>query len=290
MAIRVLLVGMSSFDSGKTQVAIQLSKALSADNYSIEYFKPLSGHNYWYNYDHTKVCLDKRILVSMDTMRVREFINPKSPIELANPIHTLFVPMRMEKPLENLTSSLGLSGSSSILTMMRFSRPTDSSIDTTILVAQRLVEEERLIIKQEEVGMLSTGAAIVQVSDLEGVQEFERLNFERHVSDSFSEVERSADVVIIEGFNDAAWLWDGLDYVDVVLLVSPAHIFSYDPERFRQAVYLVSRGNLPIREVTFGRISDLLKPLSRLEISPDGELSIDELERHGISFRTGKKD
>jgi len=70
LAIRVLLVGMSSFDSGKTQVAIQLSKALSADNYSIEYFKPLSGHNYWYNYDHTKVCLDKRILVSMDTMRV----------------------------------------------------------------------------------------------------------------------------------------------------------------------------------------------------------------------------
>lgn len=281
---------MNSFDSGKTQFAIRLSRALSEEGHSIEYFKPLSGHNYWYSHEHTKTCLQNGLLASMDAMKVRKFLNPRSPIELANPVHSLFVPMRLEKPLQNLTNTLGLAGASSVLTMERFSRPDASGIDTTVLVAQRLVEEARLIIKQEEVGMLTRGAGILSVNTLEEVQEFERLNFEKHVTDSFAEVERSADIVIIEGFNDAAWPWDGLESVDTVLLISPAHIFTYDPERFRKAAYMMIRGNLPIREVTFGRISDLLKPINRLEIRPESEVSVDDLEHLGMSFRTGKKD
>lgn len=287
---RVLLVGMKSFDSGKTHFAIRLSKSLLEQGQSIEYFKPLSGHNYWYNYEHTKTCLQNGVLFSKDAMQVREFLEPKTPIELANPVHSLFVPMRLEKPLQNLTNTLGLAGASSVLTMERFSRPDSSGIDTTVLVAQRLVEEKLLIIKQEEVGMLTRGAGILSVKNFEEVQEFERLNYEKHVTDSFTEVEKSADVVIIEGFNDAAWPWDGLAHVDAVLLVSPAHIFTYDPERFRKAAYLMNRGHLPIREVTFSRISDLLKPINRLEIRPESGISEEDLEHLGITFRTGKKD
>jgi predicted P-loop ATPase/GTPase len=281
---------MNSFDSGKTQVAIQLSKALSDTGESIEYFKPLSGHNYWFNHEHTKVCLEKGVLASKDAMKVREYLNPKSPIELANPIHNLFVPLRITKPLETLPNTLGLAGISSVLTLERFSRPEASKIDTTVLVAQNLVEEERLIIRQEEVGMLTRGAGVLSVNNLEEVQEFERQNFENYVTDSFGEVEKSTDVVLIEGFNNAAWPWDGLERVDVVLLVSPGHIFTYDPERFRKAAYLMNRGELPIREVTFGRISDLLNPLNRLEFRPGSDLSTSDLEDLGISFRTGKND
>ena len=290
MSRRVLLVGMNSFDSGKTQVAIRLSRLLMEEGQTVEYFKPLSGHNYWYNHEHTKTCLQKGVLASMDAMRVREVLDSKSPIELANPVHNLFVPMRLEKPLQNLTNTLGLAGASSVLTMERFSRPDDFGVDTTVLVAQTLVEEERLIIKQEEVGMLTRGAGILSVNNLEEVQEYERLNFEKHVTDSFAEVEKAADIVIIEGFNNAAWPWDGLERVDAVILVSPAHIFTYDPERFRKAAYLMNRGNLPIREVTFSRISDLLKPISRGEIRPETEISADDLEHLGLSFRTGKND
>jgi predicted P-loop ATPase/GTPase len=290
MAKRVLLVGMNSFDSGKTQFAIRLGRVLSEEGHSVEFFKPLSGHNYWYHHEHTKTCLQNGVLSSMDAMRVQKSLDSKIPIELVNPVHSLFVPMRLEKPMQNLTNTLGLAGASSILTLERFSRPDGSRIDTTALVAQKLVEEERLIIRQEEVGMLTRGAGILSVSNLEEVQEFERLNFEDHVSESFSVVEKPADVVIVEGFNNAAWPWDGLESVDTVLLISPGHIFSYDPERFRKAAYLMNRGNLPIREVTFGRISDLLKPLNRLEIRPESELSTDDLEHLGASFRTGKND
>jgi predicted P-loop ATPase/GTPase len=288
--MRVLLAGMNSFDSGKTQFAIRLSKLLSNEYQSLEYFKPVSGHNYWYKHEHTKVCMNNGLLASLDAIKVRETLNTKIPLELANPVHSLFVPMRLEKPMQNLTNTLGLSGSSSILVMERFSRPDGSSIDTTVLLAQKLVEEERLIIGLDEVGMLSRGASIQEISNLEEVQEFERLYFEQYVSEAFVEVEGSADAVVIEGFNNSAWPWEGLKTVDIVLLVSPGHVFSFDPERFRKASFLMNRGNQPIREVTFSRISDLLKPLGRLELRPDSDLTHDDIEQLGISFRTGKKD
>lgn len=281
---------MNSFDSGKTQFAKKMVKAFSRTGLSVEYFKPLSGHNYWFNYEHTKMCMTHGILVSKDTMDVRTTFEPKSPLELANPIHSLFVPLRIEKPLQTLPNTLGLSGSSSILTMERFSRPTSSGIDTTVLLAQKLVEEERLIIGLEEVGKLTRGTSIYEVDNLEEVQEFEHLNFEQNVTDSFGLVESVADVVIIEGFNNAAWPWDGLDSVDAVIVVGPGHAFSYDPERFRKAAYMMNRGQLPIREVTFDRIADLLKPTKRIELTLETDLFSFEMKELGLDYYTGKKD
>lgn len=272
---------MNSFESGKTQLAIRLIKALSETSQTVEYFKPLSGHNYWYDFEHTKMCMKEGVLASKDAKAVRAISSPKSPIELANPIHSLFVPMRIVRPLQTFPNTLGLAGSNSILALERFSRPDEEGIDSTILTAQKLFEEERLIIGLEEVGKLTRNASIYEVNSLEEVQEFEHQHFEQHVSESFAHLEDLTDIVIIEGFNNAAWPWDGLDSVDAVLVVGPGHVFSYNPERFRKAVYLMNRGHLPIREVTFGRISDLLKPINRLEVTPETDLTSFEM-REGL--------
>ena len=290
MTKRVLLVGMHSFDSGKTELAKRLVAAFSESAQTVEYFKPLSGHNYWYQYEHTKTCFEIGKLVSKDALDVRTAFSPKSPIELANPVHSLFVPLRIGRPLETLPNTLGLSGSSAILAMERFSRPSALGVDTTVLVSQRLVEEERLMIGFDGVGKLTKGAAILEIQNLEEVQEFEKANFEIHVTESFEAIEGFSDVVIIEGFNDAAWPWDNLDSVDVVLVVGPGHVFSYDPERFRKAAYLTVRGNLPIREVTFSRVSDLLKPQTRIELTPETNLTAFDVKELGLDFRTRKKD
>lgn len=287
---RVLIVGANSFDSGKTHLAIKLGKVITDAQSSVDYFKPISGHNYWYNYSHTKSCLENEQLVSKDATRIREQLGLKSNPLLMNPVHSLFVPARIEKPLQQITNSLGLSGSSSVLTMQRFSQPLDGSVDTTVLIADELIEEDNLIIGLEEVGKLSHNASIIDANRLETFQEYERLHYEECVSKSFSQVEKAKDLVIIESFNDSTWPWDGLESVDHVLVVSPGHVFSYDPEKFRKATHLVNRGNLPIREVTFGRIADLLKPIHRLEIKPDTNLTCEQLKSLDIDCRTGKND
>jgi predicted P-loop ATPase/GTPase len=287
---RILIVGANSFDSGKTHLALQLGKTFIDAGYAIGYFKPISGHNYWYNYEHTRKCLENRQLVSKDATRAREILGLEQEMMLMNPIHSLFVPARIARPLQQITNSLGLSGSTSILTMQRFSKPVDDIIDSTVLIADELLEENRLIIELEEVGRLSHNASILDSNSLEGFQEFERLHYEEYVSESFSEIERGNDKVIIESFNDSVWPWDGLEIADHILVVCPGHVFAYDSDRFRKAAYLMKRGNLPIREVTFGRIADLLKPIHKLEIKPDSNLTCDQLKRLDIDCHTEKKD
>ena len=287
---RVLIVGASSFDSGKTHLAINLGKTISDAHKSVEYFKPISGHNYWYNYEHTKSCIESGQLVSKDATRIREILSLKTDPLLMNPIHSLFGPARIERPLQQIPNSLGLSGSSSVLVMQRFSQPTDGQIETTILVADQLVRENKLIIGQEEIGRLSHGASIMDANRLETFQEFENLHYEEYVTKAFSQVEKETDMTIIESFNDSTWPWEGLESVDNVLVVSPGHVFSYNPEKFRKATGLMKRGNLPIREVTFGRIADLLKPTYRIEIKPDTNLTCEQLNSLGIDCHTGKND
>jgi predicted P-loop ATPase/GTPase len=287
---RILIVGANSFDSGKTHLALQLGKTFIDARISVGYFKPISGHNYWYNFEHTRTCLEKQQLVSKDATRIRDVLGLKSEIMLMNPIHSLFVPARIGRPLQQVTNSLGFSGSTSILTMQRFSKPMNHTIDSTVLIADELLEENRLIIELDEVGRLSHNTSILDCNSLEEFQEFERLHYEEYVSQSFSKIERGNDKVIIESFNDSVWPWEGLESVHNVLVVSPGHVFAYDPDKFRKAAYLMKRGDLPIREVTFGRIADLLKPISKLEIRPDSNLTCDQLERLNIVCHTGKKD
>lgn len=287
---RILIIGTNSFDSGKTRLAIELGKHLKDSGQSVGYFKPISGHNYWFNYEHTTRCLESGKLVSKDANRVKEELGIKSDIYLMNPIHTLFVPARINRPLENIRSSLGLTGASSVLVMQRFSRPVVNGFDTTMLIADSLLEEESVIIGLDEVGKLTHNTSIVDADNIETFQEFEQQQFEILVTEAFSEIEKSADTILIESFNDSAWPWENLVEVDHVLVVTPGHIFSYDPERFRKAAFLYHRGNLPIREVTFRRMSDLLKPTNRVEIKPDTELDCEKLTTLGINCHTRKND
>lgn len=287
---RILIIGANSFDSGKTRLAIELGKHLKDSGQSVGYFKPVSGHNYWFNHKHTTHCLDSGKLVSKDASRVKEELSIKSDLYLMNPIHALFVPARIERPLQNIRSSLGLTGASSVLVMQRFSRPVDNGFDTTMLIADSLVEEESVIIGLDEVGKLSHNSSILVADNIETFQEFEQQQFEIIVSEAFAEIEKSAVTIIIESFNDSAWPWENLIEVDHVLVVTPGHVFRYDPERFRKATFLHHRGRLPIREVTFRRMSDLLKPTQRVEIRPDSQLDCDKLTAMGIECHTGKND
>jgi len=287
---RILIVGAHSFDSGKTHLALDIGKHLKESGQSVGYFKPISGHNYWYNYEHTKRCLDSGKLVSKDASRVKEELGINNDLYMINPIHSFFVPARIERPLQNIRSSLGLGGASSVLVMQRFSRPVDNGFDTTMVIADSLVEEEIVILGLDEMGKLSHNSSILSADNLETFQEFEQQQFESIVSEAFGEIEKSADTIIIESFNDSAWPWENLVEVDHVLVVTPGHIFRYDPERFRKATFLYHRGSLPVREVTFRRMSDLLKPTHRIEIKPDTQLDCDKITAIGIECHTGKND
>jgi len=283
MATRILIIGLNTFDSGKTTVASQLAKYLSLTGQRIEFFKPVSGHSYWFRNEHTKFCLENRKLVSYDATQVRKLLKSEVSDLLANPVHTLYVPAKLERPGHNLTTTLALAGWDSVFAMERMSRPYQGRISSIMLMADTLIGEGRLLLSVEEAERLSDGTTVRPVKNLEQAQAIESQNLETYVGESFRVVENVADTVVIESFNDSVWPWEGLDRVDKVLAVGPGQAFVYDPERLRKAAFLVRTAQNPIREVTFTRVSDLVRPIGRLTLDPGSGLSDQTMKDFGIS-------
>lgn len=283
MARRVLLVGMNTFDSGKTTYARLVANSVSKSGSSVEYFKPLSAHNYWYSFSHTQSCLRREMLFSYDVATVRGVIGSKVHEFVSNPIHRMYAPTVSEKPFSGVASTLGLAGWDSVISMQRFSTPDESGAVSTTLVADALIQEGRLMLTPEEADRLTRGTKKIGILSFEDIREFENAHYEEYVSDAFSAVESVADLVIIESFNDTVWTWEGLDYVDVALAIGPGQVFQYDPKRLRKAAMLQKRSNMPIREVTFSRIADLVKPIKHEAWSHEG------LRNNGVSAELGSK-
>ncbi|MHA1577047.1 MAG: hypothetical protein ACTSU3_06770 [Candidatus Thorarchaeota archaeon] len=282
MSKRILILGMNAFDSGKTILAENIARILLENTTKVEYFKPVSGHNYWYKQAHTKQCIEQGKLFSSDAAQVRKQLETKIPIEIANPVHSLFVPAVRDNPNQLLTSSLSIAGWDAVLALQRFTRVENGKPISTMLVAESLIESEKLLLSTEETNALTANTEIQPIASLEDVQTFEFAAFEGVVNDSFETTENNTEVVIIEGFNNSAWPWEGLDHADVILLVGPGHVFSYSPERFRKAAFLVKYGSQPIRDVPIGRVSEMIKPVNRLLLAPDTQITHSDLERLGL--------
>ncbi len=282
MSKRILIVGLNPFDSGKTILSLKIAHYLKSNGTTIEYFKPLSGTNYWYKHDHLQRCLKEKKYYSYDASRVRDVIHSRVPVEATNPIHTLFVPSIIERPDEIVNHSLALGGWDSIFAMRRFSQPTGNCMRNVSLRANTLIESGKLMLTPEEADTLTNEDEIIPFETYEEVMTYTEQVLEGVLDASFEYVEKETDVCIIEGFNNIAWPWEGLSSVDTVLVTGPGHVFVYDAERFKKAVNLKKFKSQPIREVPFTRISDLLKPTEQIHLSPGKDIEQDKFRKMGI--------
>jgi predicted P-loop ATPase/GTPase len=245
---------------------------------TIEYFKPISAHNYWQRFAHTQQLLKQGRIFSADLASIKSKVKSQKDEYTLNPIHRLYVPTSPEKPLLNVPTTLGLAGPDSVIALQRFSWPDDRGVRSIILAAESLIKQGDLLLTYEELQKLTDDVERQSVDSLEEIQLYEKGHLEESLTSSFSHVEEGTGLVVIESFNDSAWIWEGLDRVNLVLVVGPGRAYSYDPERFRKAAFLQKHPSMPIREVTFSRINDLLKPIGRDAWSPKGLESTTMLE------------
>jgi predicted P-loop ATPase/GTPase len=198
--------------------------------------------------------LEQKRIFSADLAFIKSKVESKKDEYILNPIHRLYVPTTSEKPMLNVPSTLGLAGPDSIVAMQRFSRPEGNSVRSVVLAAEDLVRQGHLLLAYEELQQLTDGVERQTVNSLEEIQQYEYEHLEDCLGSSFSVVEEGTDIVVIESFNDTAWIWEGLKSVDKVLVVGPGQVFGYDPERFRKAAFLQMRTikEVLIRGVTMG--------------------------------------
>jgi predicted P-loop ATPase/GTPase len=276
---RILIIGVHTYNSGKTRIAGQIVDYLHNKNLKAEYFKPLSAHNFWHNYAHSERCLESGSLYSKDAAYVRQFYESNLPVELSNPVHRLYAPALTERPLGPLPSTLAIAGMDSVLVMQRFSHPKNEGIESTILLAQELIDAQSVLFTKKDAQKIMGDAMVENISSFSEAHAFEEAMLEGHIGDSFDWVKRKSDFVVIEAFNDTVWPWEELTSVDSVIAVSPGQVFSYEPERMLKAVRLSTYSNASIREVSFRQVADLVKPIRQMRTYPNSGLAHEDIER-----------
>ncbi|MBD3159069.1 MAG: hypothetical protein GF309_09800 [Candidatus Lokiarchaeota archaeon] len=285
MTTRILISGVNPFRSGKTTFTIQLGRFLQEQGINPEYFKPISGHSYWFHHDHTKDCIEQGELFSLDARRVRDELGSSFPVTVTNPVHRMFAPAIIDKPGNLPFTSLALAGWDSVLVLQRFTKDNDGKPQSSVVAATELIENGTTVMKSDTMESLTQNCEIVPISSLKEVRQYEQQHFESCVESCFQAIESKADVVIIESFNNSIWPWEQLKKVDQVFVVGPAQAFEYDPEKFSKAAFLMKRGNEPLREVTMNRVDDLLTPVERVDLLPNKGLNAEDLHRISIVTR-----
>ncbi len=279
MSKRILIIGVHTYNSGKTRIAAQIMDYLQNNGLSAEYFKPLSAHNFWHNYSHSENCLKSGSLYSKDATYVRQFYESDLPVELSNPVHRLYAPALTERPLGSLPSTLAIAGMDSVLVMQRFSHPKSEGFESTILLAEKLVDSESVLFTKKNAQKMMGDASLETISSFSEAHAFEEGMLEGHIGDSFDWVEKHADIVVIEAFNDTVWPWEELTDVDSIIAVSPGQVFSFEPERMLKAVELTAYSNASIREVSFRQLADLIKPIGKMRTYANRGLSCEDIKR-----------
>jgi len=282
---RILISGVNPFRSGKTTFAIQLGHFLQEQGINPEYFKPISGHNYWFHHDHSKHCIDQGELFSYDARRVRDELGSSFPVTVTNPVHRMFAPAIIDKPGNLPVTSLALAGWDSVLVLQRFTKKDNGKLQSSAVTSTKLIENGATVMETDTMETLTRNCEVVPVDSLKQVRQFEQRNFEDCVQSCFEAIESEADAVIIESFNNSIWPWEQLKKVDHVFVVGPAQAFEYNPDKFSKAAFLMKRGNEPLREVTMNRIDDLLSPVERIELLPGKGANNEDLHRISIATR-----
>jgi predicted P-loop ATPase/GTPase len=287
VAKRILVVGRNTFDSGKTTFAGVLARELMESSVKVEYFKPISAHNYSEKFAHTKECVTEERLYSYDLATISKILESSLDKYIANPVHRLYVPTKLDSvksshALEEKIGTLGLAGLDAVIAMERLSHPEKRGIDSMTLISSKLIEDDLLLITKNEVESLSKGTKTHEIESLERLQEIESQKIEKYLTSAMRNIETRAELVLIESFNDSVWPWVGLESVDVVAVVSRGQAALYDPSRFRKAAFLKKRNTLPIREVDFNRIAEFVKPQKNIEWHRNEKNKL--MEALGIDF------
>ncbi len=287
MAKRILVVGRKTFDSGKTTFAGALARELVEFGVRVEYFKPISAHNYSERYDHTTDCVRENRQYSFDLATISKIIGSSVDKYLANPVHRLYVPAKPSssedsKAFARKFGTLGLAGLDAVIAMERLSHPESNGIGSMTFISKKLIDEDLLLITKNEVDALSKDTEIRFIKTLEALQEIEAQKIEEYLTSSLSSIEKKSELVLIESFNDSVWPWVKLETVDAAIAVSPGIALLYEPSRFRKAAFLRKRDQLPIREVDFARIAELVKPLRKIEWQRNKNTGL--MEELGIDF------
>jgi len=233
--------GLLEFDSGKTWATVGLARYLIEQGYNVEVYKPVAGHNLWYSSKGVRYTRKLGILVGDDVATYIEVLGVSEP-HRANPVDLALAIPRL-RGLDSRSMSeyrLAFQSQDKILTLARFTDPITGNtthylvidnLDKIASSTRKLVEELTLKLKTQKT-RLKPLLAFLSSKHVAEVLEF-----------GATLLEKQADVLIIESFNNVLEPYGGLlAKTDLIIVVTPGYaIVLHDVETVKEIAMRLSQ-------------------------------------------------
>ncbi len=284
----ILVTGLLRHDSGKTSFALELINAFKSIGIEPYPFKPIGGHNAWYQFNTVVHSIDLKMLVGEDAYKLASSVNKLNEIHIISPLDFLIVPHDPMYYRERIRSyidstedllrqivlfryTLFVKGEPISLHFFieeNFSKAIDS-IKNSILKLLDVIKYTSIPVKTLEAIVLSE-ATYSRIEDILGYL------LKKH------------SLVIVESFNNAAAPIKKALESKYVVVVAPGRILLYSGEDYARAVEVLGS----IRHIlspmeTHNVVSLLKKPLLSLEWTPrirEVEASISPAAEEVVSY------
>jgi len=230
----ILVNGLIPFDSGKTWLTISLARALRSYGYSVNVYKPVSGHNAWYQFNSLLTSMELGYLVCEDVIKYINSLDVRVDPRLVNPIDILLAPPDFRlfnnantyiEYFEDLLKQV-------VLARITYCSTGDSrhylitgNYGRVPPTLREWLSKLAKLVNAEEVG----------VDELLSIMKSDGISNE--LRKCLTKLREGSDVVIVESFNDAAVPYTSvLDEVNLVITVAPAYVTLLDLKSFKDAV------------------------------------------------------
>jgi predicted P-loop ATPase/GTPase len=266
MPENILIFGYDQKNSGKTTLAISLAKALVNEGFEVGVFKPISAHNYWYDYTHLLECLaqadiSQADIFSKDIWRIASAANCSLPVQILNPVDRL-----TSHPFPGVHEEYNMLFQS--LAERITSCEPDGSFRSVYLLNEKA--ENKLIYQPEVLDRLLSGKDVIRCKKYQEWQGKEREFLPDAISSCYNLLQLNRKINIIESFNDEIpFILPDISYA---IMVAPARIFVYSKHDFEK----VAKFTLEMKRSVEGRdIYEEASTMFEVEVAPLNQQQLD---------------
>jgi len=267
--MKVLIAGLLRRSSGKTTLALALAKYLRELGYVVGVFKPLSVHNWYYQYDTSVENVKERLLFSEDIMKLARAVRTKLPYDVLNPVHGVIFPPNPLLLRYKLVARYYLYLEDRLMAMPLVRFTLCSDVKTNVYAVNReVLNRDHLYYDPDYISSVLESANIVlDVYTTEQMYKVMEIYAPASILSCYSHLKRSSDVTIIESFSNVAAPSVHVLDVDLVLIIGPGVVMTYDGRSYSKAILLYSSLRSVV-DISTQDIVNLVSPLKVFSVSP----------------------
>jgi predicted P-loop ATPase/GTPase len=217
----IFVFGYQNEASGKTTISVSMARALANEGTKMGVFKPVSAHNFWYQYDHTLRNSEAKTLFCEDIYKLAKAAKLSLPYQILNPVDRLISQPDIERyaapsPIERI--------------LLERITSYEGGIKDLYLINERA--KDGLLFQNEVLETICEGKETKRCQNFEEWDAIERNALSSAIGTCYNHLCTENEIVLVESYNDEIPFL--LPDIAHAIMVAPGKIFIYSGIDFKE--------------------------------------------------------